>query len=258
MKNLFLSFLLLLSFQSMAQQLDSIEYWIDGNSYTAYYALPDSITPETKTVLIVHEWWGLNEYPKMRAQMLAGEGHIGFCVDMYGTHKMAEDPAGAKLLATPFYQDPAMAYAVFLAGYEAALTLKGVNAERMAAIGYCFGGAMVLNAAKSGAKLDAVVSFHGGLSGIPVHGEKLQAAVLVCNGEADGFVPAEDIAALAEQMAESGADYTFINYPESTHAFTNPMSTEVGLKFGIPIAYNKATDEQSWADFKAFLAEKVK
>jgi dienelactone hydrolase len=145
-----------------------------------------------------------------------------------------------------------------MAGYKQALKIKGVDSTKMIAIGYCFGGSVVLNAVKMGAPVDAVVSFHGGLAGIPVDKEKLKAAVLVCNGAADSFVSEADIVEFKKQMTEAGADLKFINYADATHAFTNPRSTETGKKFSMPISYNAAADQQSWIDFNKFLTSKVK
>lgn len=258
MKKITFLFSFLISFTAFAQTLDSVEYKIDGQSFTAFYAKPAKVNSKTKTILIVHEWWGLNDYPKSRALKIAKEGNIAFCVDMYGTGKNADNPKDAQALATPFYKDPIMAHARFMAAYNEAIKIKGVDKSRIAAIGYCFGGSMVLNAAKMGAPLDAVVSFHGGLAGVPVDKEKLTAAVLVCNGAADSFVPEADITEMKKQMSENGEDYTFINYADATHAFTNPKATETGTKFNIPIAYNAAADAQSWKDFLGFLKKKVK
>lgn len=254
----FLTFtLLLFSIMSYGQTVDSVSYQIGDQSFTAYFALPKKLNAKTKTVLIVHEWWGLNDYPKMRAQKLSELGMIGFCIDMYGTGNIADNPTDAQALAMPLYKDPQMAFERFMAGYTEALKIKGVNKEKMAGIGYCFGGSMVLNAAKMGAPLDAVVSFHGGLAGIPVDKDKLKAKVLICNGAADGFVSAEEIAAFKKQMDENAIFYQFIDYADATHAFTNPQSTVVGEKFSMPIKYNEAADQKSWKDFMAFMKKYV-
>lgn len=250
--------ILFVAFTAIAQEIKSVEYKIDGESFTGFYVMPKRINKNTKTVLIVHEWWGLNEYPKTRALKIASEGNIAFCIDMYGTGKIADNPGDAQALAMPFYQDPALAYSHFMAGYNEAIKLSGVNKNKIAAIGYCFGGSMVLNAAKMGAPIAAAVSFHGGLAGIPVDKEKLTAPILVCNGAADQFVPASDIEAFKKDMKENGEDLTFIDYADATHAFTNPQSTAVGKKYSMPISYNAAADAKSWLDFKVFLKNKVK
>jgi dienelactone hydrolase len=258
MKQLILLAVLSITGSAFSQVLDSVNYSVNGQQFTAFYAKPSKISKKTKTVLIVHEWWGLNEYPKERALQIAKEGNIGFCIDMYGTGKVAKTPQDAQALAMPFYRDPEFSYGRFMAGYNEALKIQGVDASRMIAIGYCFGGSVVLNAAKKGAPVDAVVSFHGNLAGIPADKSKLKAAILVCNGAADSFVPDEDIKEFKRQMTEVGADLTFINYPDATHAFTNPHSTEVGKKFSMPISYNEAADKQSWIDFNKFMKAKVK
>jgi|TARA_R110000737_G_scaffold193486_2_gene214750 dienelactone hydrolase len=258
MKILLLTLVLTFSFWGMSQKLDSVSYEIDGESFTAYYALPKKVNNKTKTILIVHEWWGLNEYPKTRAIQLAKEGMIGFCIDMYGTGKIATGPKEAQTMATPFYQNPEKAYKHFMAGMKEALKIKGVNESKIAAIGYCFGGSMVLNAAKKGAPIDAAISFHGGLAGAPIEPNTKVPAILVCNGAIDKFVPETDIENFKADMEKNKINFLFINYPESTHAFTNPGSTSTGLKFEMPIAYNEAADKKSWKDFKKFVKGNVK
>lgn len=258
MKQIILLALLLSTSAGFSQVLDSVQYSVNGQTFTGFYSKPKKITNNTKTVLIVHEWWGLNNYIKHRALQIAREGNIAFCIDMYGTGSMAANPQEAQVLATPFYSDADLSYERFMAGYHQAMRLKGADSLKVIAIGYCFGGSVVLNAAKKGAPLDAVVSFHGGLAGVPVDKSTLRAAVLVCNGAADSFVTEAEIAEFKRQMTEAGADYTFISYPEATHAFTNPESTENGRKFSIPISYNSAADKQSWIDFNKFMEAKVK
>lgn len=238
--------------------LDTVRYKVGDTECIGLIAKPAKITKKTKSILIVHEWWGLNDYPQMRAKQLAAEGFIAFCVDMYGNQAVGTTPDEAKALAGPIYQSPQLSYDRFMGAYNALIAQKGVNPSLVAAIGYCFGGSVVLNAAKMGAPVDAVVSFHGGLGGVPVSKAKMTAAVLVCNGAADSFVPQADIDALQQDMIGNGEDYTFINYADATHAFTNPKSTENGKKFNMPISYNEAADKKSYADFLAFVKKKVK
>lgn len=257
MKYLILIFIALFCLSGNAQTIDSISYKIDGKAFKAYFALPTVISKRTKTVLIVHEWWGLNDYPKQRALKIAQEGNIAFCIDMYGKGIIADNLEDAQKLATPFYKDPALAYKHFMAGYSQAIKINGVDTSKMAAIGYCFGGSMVLNAAKMGAPIDLAVSFHGGLAGIPVDKAKLKASILVCHGKDDQFVQIEEVANFKSQMEENGIVYTFNEYANATHAFTNPQSTKVGEKFGLPIAYNEAADIQSWEDFNRALRKIV-
>ena len=258
MKTIFTFLSLFVILQLSAQNLDTLRYTVDGKPFMGFYVKPTKIDASTKTILIVHEWWGLNEYPKQRALQLAKDGFIAVCLDMYGEGIVVDNPKDAGALVSVVYSDGSILFKRFDAGHQAALKIAGVQKDKVAAIGYCFGGTVVLNASKMGADLDAVVSFHGGLKGAPLQKGKLKAAVLICNGAADKFVSAEEIATLKKEMKAQKADFSFINYADATHAFTNPFSTEVGKKFNIPIAYNQAADEKSWADFKLFVNEKVK
>lgn len=247
-----------MGFNAIAQELKPFNYVVNEKPHTGYYVMPEHIDENTKTILIVHEWWGLNEYPKQRAVQLAKDGFIAVCLDMYGTGIIADNPSDAGKLAGAFYASPDLAYKTFTEGLNASKLIKGVQADKMAAIGYCFGGNIVLNAAKNGAPLDAVVSFHGNLNGPALEKNKIKAAILVCNGAADKFVPQADIDNLQKEMYKNKADYTFINYENSLHAFTNPNSTAVGQKFNIPIAYNELADKKSYADLLSFISKKVK
>lgn len=241
-----------------AQDMEELNYSFNGKAYCGFVAKPKSISKKTKTILIVHEWWGLNDYPKQRAKQLSQYGFIAICVDMYGKGINVDNPKDASTLAGGFYGNSVLMYQTFMAGFDAAIKVKGVNPTRMAAIGYCFGGSVVLNAAIHGAKLDAVVSFHGGLKTDTPEKGTLKAAILICNGAADKFVSQEEIETFDKQMKTCNADYTFINYPDATHAFTNPFSTETGKKFNMPIAYNEAADKKSYTDFLNFIEKKVR
>ncbi len=172
-------------------------------------------------------------------------------VDMYGDGKTGEDPKTAEALATPYYKDPTLSKTRFDAAINKLKTYAQVDTTNIAAMGYCYGGFIVLNAAKLGADLKGVVSFHGDLSGVPIKKELLKAKILICHGEADDFVNPE-VPAFKKSMDSAGVDYTFKSYPNATHAFTNPAATEKGKKFNMPIQYNAAADSASWNDMKAF------
>lgn len=258
MKKLLLGVLLIISQLSFGQTTETLNYELHGKKYVGFVAKPEKINKKTKTIIIVHEWWGLNEYPKMRAKQLAQKGYIAVCIDMYGNGITVEKPEEAADLATQVYSEITLLNERFTAGYNAALTVKGVNKKRMAAIGYCFGGNVVLNAAKSGANLDAVVSFHGNLRGPKVDKDKLKAAVLICNGADDKFVTKEEINDFKDDMIANNIDFIFKNYNDATHAFTNPSSTKVGKEYSMPIAYNEIADKESYAEFIKFIEKKVK
>jgi dienelactone hydrolase len=205
-------------------------------------------------VLIVHEWWGMNDYTKMRARQLAELGYMAMAVDLFGHGKNASNPQEAMDLTRPFYGNPQLAKIRLDAALKKIKEYPETDTDNIAAIGYCFGGWVVLNSAKMGADLKGVVSFHGGLSGVPANKDLLKAEILVCHGDSDKFVSRKDVQAFKHQMDSIGARYTFKTYANATHAFTNPASTENGKKFNLPIAYNPQADSASWNDMKNFFA----
>ena len=239
------------SSSAVAIKEDSITYTLDGKTYKGFVVYDSNKKDKRPGVLVVHEWWGLTDYPRSRAKQLAELGYIAMAVDMYGDGKIAEDPKTAQELATPFYKDPSLAKTRLDAALNKLKTYSQLDTANVAAIGYCYGGFVVLNAAKLGADLKGVVSFHGGLGGVPVKKELIKAKILVCHGEADDFVNKE-VVPFRKSMDSAGVDYTFKSYPKATHAFTNPASTENGKKFNMPIEYNEAADKASWNDMKDF------
>ena len=229
-----------------------VNYKVDSLTMNSYVAYDESIEGKRPAVLVVHEWWGLNDYIKGRVRQLAELGYIAMAVDMYGNGRMGNDPASAEKLAMPFYMNPQMAKKHFDAGMENFKKNSNVDADKMAAMGYCFGGAVVIGVARMGEDLKGVVSFHGNLNVVPAVKDLLKAEVLVCHGAADPFVPQAEVDKFKKQMDSIGAKYTFKAYPDATHAFTNPDATELGKKFNIPISYNAGADSASWNDMKNF------
>ncbi len=235
---------------------ENVTYTSDGTTMQGYVVYDENKEGARPAVLVVHEWWGLNDYAKKRARDLAALGYIAMAVDMYGNGKQADNPDSAGKLATPFYTNPQMAKTRFDAALAKIKTYSQADASRVGAIGYCFGGAQVLNMAKMGDDLKGVVSFHGNLNVVPANKDLLKAEVLVCHGAADPFVPEDEVALFKKQMDSIGAKYSFRAYEGAVHAFTNPNATAMGEKFNIPIKYNAAADTASWNDMKAFF-EKV-
>lgn len=233
---------------------DAVDYKSDSANLHGYVTYDANIQGKRPAVIIVHEWWGINDYIRGRAKQLAELGYIAMVVDMYGDNKIGNNPQEANVLATPFYGDPQLAMSRFTAGYNKLKEYAQVDTSNVAAIGYCFGGSIVLNVAKLGAPLNGVVSFHGGLAGVPPS-DKLKAKVLVCHGEDDQFVSPAEVAQFKKSMDSVKADYIFKAYPGATHAFSNPQATEWGKKFNIPIAYNAAADSASWKEMKDFFAK---
>lgn len=233
---------------------EPVSYTVGNQTFDGYVAYDAGSTARRPVVLVVPEWWGLTDYPRMRARQLAAMGYLAMAVDMYGGGKTAANPEEAQNLATPLYQNPQAAQARLDAALAKARTMPQADTTKAAAIGYCFGGSMVLNAAKLGSNFKGVVSFHGGLEGVPPQKEKLHAQVLVCHGGADNFVPETQVAAFKKSMDSVGANYTFKVYPNATHAFTNPDADNKAAQFKMPIRYNGAADTASWKDMQSFFA----
>jgi dienelactone hydrolase len=228
---------------------------IDTVTSKSYVVYDESIKGKRPAVLIIPEWWGLGDYVHGRAKQLAEMGYVAMAVDMYGSGKTADNPTDAQTFATPFYQNAQLTKMYIDAALNKLKQYEQADPTNVAAIGYCFGGFVVLNAAKQGADLKGVVSFHGGLAGVPPNKELMKAKVLVCHGAADNFVPDAEVNAFKKGMDSIGADYTFKVYPNATHAFTNPGATAVAKKFGMPIEYNASADSASWNDMKVFFGK---
>lgn len=229
-----------------------ISYAGDNTTMNGFVAYDTSIDTKRPAILVIPEWWGLNDYPKMRARELAKLGYMAMAVDMYGNGLTTDSPSTAGKLATPFYANPQKAKARIDAALVALRSYQQTDTNKIAAIGYCFGGGMVLNMARLGEHFKGVVSFHGSLVGTPANKDLLKAKILVCHGADDPFVKKEEVDQFKKQMDSIQADYTFKAYPGAVHAFTNPNATEMGKKWNIPIAYNAAADSASWNDMKAF------
>jgi dienelactone hydrolase len=233
---------------------ENVEYAADSVTLKGFVAYDENKQGKRPAVLVVHEWWGLNDYTRNRARQLAELGYIAMAVDMYGNGKTAANPDEAGKLAMPFYQDPQMAKKRMDAALAKIKEYPQTDENNIAAIGYCFGGGMVLNCAKLGEDLKGVVSFHGSLAGVPPDKNLLKAKILVCHGADDKFVSQKDVDQFKHQLDSVGADYTFKVYPNATHAFTNPDATKLGQQFNMPIAYNAEADKNSWNDMKEFFA----
>lgn len=234
--------------------IEEIEYSHDGESLTGYLAVDTSHAGPRPGVLVVHEWWGLNDYVIERARMLAELGYVAFAADMYGSGKVTEHPPQAQEWMRAIAGNVEAWRARADAGLAVLRQQPGVDDTDLAAIGYCFGGATVMQLAYSGAEIDAVVSFHGSLP-LPGdgQGETIKASVLAAHGEADGFVPDERVQAFQAAMEAAGVDWQMAIYGGARHGFTNPNADQYGLE---NVAYDALADERSWALMKAFLDER--
>lgn len=206
-------------------------------------------------VIIIHEWWGHNEYVRKRAEQLAELGYFAFAIDMYGEGKNVDHPKEANEFMMQTMKNMPEAKARIMAAVNTIKEQKQVDPEKLAAIGYCFGGGVVLQAVQMGVDLKAAVTFHGGLSGVKSFPKNSTTKLLVLNGEDDPMVTNEQIANLKKQAKNSGVDLTFINYPDAKHAFTNPGATEKGNQYQLPLAYNAQADKESWEEMKKLFNE---
>jgi dienelactone hydrolase len=232
---------------------ENITYTGDGITMNGFVVYDSNNTAKRPAVLVVHEWWGLNDYSKKRARELADLGYIAMALDLYGNGKTADNPDSAGKFSGYLYEHPDAAKIRFDAALSKLKSYSQADNSKLAAIGYCFGGAIVLSMAKLGDSLAGVVSFHGGgLNAVPANKDLLKAKVLVCHGGDDPLVPQSEVDQFKKQMDSINANYTLKVYPGAKHAFTNPDATALGEKFKLPIAYNAAADTASWKDMKEF------
>ena len=234
----------------------TVEYSAQGVVMKGYLAYDENIKDKRPGVLVVHEWWGLNDYARKRARMLAELGYTALAVDMYGDGKQAMHPDDAGRFSSELMKNFDVGKARFMAAMDFLRQQPTVDPTRIAAIGYCFGGGVVLNMARQGVDLKGVASFHGGLTPVkPAQSGAVKAKILVLNGADDKFIPPEQIEAFKQEMKTAGADFKLISYPGAVHSFTNPEADEFGKKFKMAIGYNADADRKSWNELKKFLNE---
>lgn len=230
---------------------ETVEYKQGDTVLKGFFAYDDATGAKRPGVLVVHEWWGLNDYARMRATKLAEAGYVALAIDMFGEGKTTEHPQEAGEWAQTVMQNQEVAAARFAAGQKVLSDHKLTAPGQIAAVGYCFGGATVLSMALKGADLKGVVSFHGSLPGDPAPGP-VKAKVLVCHGGSDGFIAPEQIQTFQKNLAAAGADWQFIAYGGAKHAFTVREADQRGIP---GLAYNEAADRRSWQAMLAFLGE---
>ncbi len=232
----------------------TVEYNVRGVVMKSYLATDPQIHKKRPGVLVIPEWWGLNDYARKRARMLAESGYTALAVDMYGNGKIATNPGEASRLDSEVLKNFDVEKDRFLAAMGFLKQQPGVDPKHIAAIGYCFGGTVVLGMAGQGVDLKGVASFHGGLGEVkPPKSGSVKAKILVLQGGADPFVTPKQVEAFKQEMKSAGADIEVITYPGATHSFTNPEATKLGKKFNLPIAYDADADKKSWGEMKDFL-----
>lgn len=233
-----------------------IEYAVGDAVHQGYLAYDDEIADAKPGILIVHEWWGLNDYIVRRAHMLAELGYVALAIDMYGGGAIAQDTDQAGALMTGVLNDMDTGTAALKAGYELLLNQPGVDPERTAAMGYCFGGAMVLHMARIGQPLSAVASFHGALGSFhTAEPGSIQARLLVCHGAADSMVTMDDLEGFKQEMETAQADYEVLLLADAKHGFSNPQADVNAEKYGIDLGYQQSADDKSWEALQALLKQ---
>ncbi len=233
-----------------------VEYRSGNTLLKGYLAKDTSVKDKRPAVLVVHEWWGHNEYARKRARMLAEQGYVALAVDMFGDGRIAQHPADAGKFATEAMKNKAIGEARFNAALEFIKKQSEVDPTRIAALGYCFGGGVVLHMARQGANLKGVVSYHGSLATeTPALPGKVKAKVLVFNGEEDKMIPPQQVASFKNEMTAAGAVFRYVGYPGVKHSFTNPDADAFAKKFDLPLAYDKKADEDSWMQSLVFFKE---
>ena len=230
-----------------------VEYRDGDQVLEGYLAWDDSKPGARPGVLVVHEWMGITEHTRAQVERFAKLGYVAFAADVYGKGVRPNTPMAAGAEAGKYKQDRALFRSRLLAGYRTLLDQAPVDARRVAAVGYCFGGTGVLELARTGAELDGVVSVHGGLdSPSPADGKNIKAKVLILHGAEDPFVKPADIDALLAELRGAGVDWQMISYGGAVHAFTNPAA---GADPSTGAAYNANTDRRSWLAMRQFLDE---
>ena len=232
-----------------------IEYLCDGVNHHGYVTWDDDITGPRPGVMVIHEWWGMNDYPKQRAHQLAELGYVGLAVDMYGNGKVANSPDQAAELMNGVFGDIDLATLKLQTCFETLLNLDLVDTDKTAAIGYCFGGAMVLHMARIGLSVNAVASFHGSLGAFhEASANSIIPSILVCHGEDDAMVTLDDVQGFKNEMQSVNATYEVIIHAGAEHGFSSKEADDNNKKFGLPVGYNQKADEDSWAALQELLS----
>jgi dienelactone hydrolase len=230
---------------------EAVEYEHDGEKLTGYLYYDDAVTEKRPGVLVIHEWWGLNDYAKKRASMLAELGYVAFAADMYGSGKVTDKPAQAKEWMTEIVSDVDNWRARADAGLAQLKASDKVDADKLAAIGYCFGGGSVFQMAYGGSDIDGIVSFHGSLPAAPENAD-IKTKILAYHGNADAMLPAEVVNKFTGALENTDADWQFVSFGGARHGFTNPNVGDYGID---NLKYDENADKRSWAGMQAFFDE---
>jgi dienelactone hydrolase len=235
---------------------EPVTYQDGETTMKGFVVYDDAVQDKRPGVIMVHEWWGITKHIHNEAQKFAQQGYVAFIADMYGDAKTADNPKDAGAFSGSVMKDSKVMQARFNAAQSQLARHPSVDPTRVGAVGYCFGGAVVLNMARAGANLAAVAGFHASLglnTPAPAPGT-VKAKILVLNGADDPFVKREQYDVLKKEFEAAKADYRVIEYPGAVHAFTNPEATEIGQKFNLPLRYDAQADREAKAEALRFFA----
>ncbi len=249
-----LSLLLFSSSALAAVVVKDVTYKAGDTAMKGFLAYDDAAKGRRAGVLVVPEWWGANAYARRRAHMLASEGYVALVADMYGNGRTTDDPRVAGALSEGVNKNPAQRLARFRAAESFLAAQPNVKKGEIAALGYCFGGGVVLNMARAGEPLKAVITYHGVLAtDTPAKPGDIKAKLAIFHGEADPIVPAAQLAAFKAEMDNAQADYMLVTYPGAKHAFTNREADSYAAEYGLPVKYDPVADKDSWTRTLEFL-----
>ena len=238
---------------AFALETTTVEYEAQDDVLEGYLAYDPSREGKLPAVIVVHEWWGLDDHARRAANRLAALGYVAFALDMYGKGYHTSDPAQAGEWAGSLRNRPGVAKSRFEAAIDVLKKHDKVDPDRIAAMGYCFGGTVVLEMARMGVDLKGVVSFHGGLgSNVPDSEYNLKSKVLVLHGADDPLVPDNEVATFINEMRKAEADWQLVHYGGALHSFTNPAADYYGMD---ATAYDPDADKRSWEAMKSFFNE---
>ena len=236
----------------MAIVENTLTYQDGETSLEAFYAFDDSISGQRPAVLISHAWGGRDNFVAEKARKLAGLGYVGFALDMYGKGVLGVSKEENAKLMQPFMEDRPKLQQRMKSALTAVKSVPQVDGDKIAAMGFCFGGLCVLDLARTGVGIKGVVSFHG-LLGAPgnTQGNTITTKILALHGHDDPMVSPKQVLAFQEEMTQAGADWQFVTYGQTVHAFTNPADHDTDLR---PV-YQADADRRSWQAMQNFFAE---
>tara|TARA_A100001391_G_scaffold113484_1_gene76344 strand:- start:3030 stop:3803 length:774 start_codon:yes stop_codon:yes gene_type:complete len=227
---------------------------LPGGAGDGVLFMDDDLDRTTAGVIVVHEWWGLNDYARNRARLLASEGYVALAVNLYEQGQVASHPKDAKAFMEQAQAHPERTTRRMDAAKKLLREQQYVDNDRIFAVGYCFGGGVVLEQARQGSDLAGVASFHGPLgTEHPLQAGTFNGKVLVVTGQADPMVPAEQVSALVDEMTAAGVAFQLLSFPGVKHGFTNPRADRLGRRFELPLAYDRHADDISWGALKDFI-----